>query len=237
MPEIAERWTRIRQAVEDAARRAGRQPAEVRIIAASKTKDIAVVHEAIAAGVRDFGENYVQEAESKIPAIREVSPDLPITWHMIGHLQRNKARKALELFDVVHTVDNARLGRALDRYASERGIVLPVLLEVNIAGETTKTGAAPDALAALRDDLGRCEALSLRGLMTMPPPGSQPEDARPYFARARELAASLHRDAPDNAPLEELSMGMSNDFTVAVEEGATMVRIGTALLGVRPAKK
>lgn len=229
MSSIAERWQRIDAAVGAAAARAGRERAQVRVIAASKTKSPEVIEEALAAGVTDFGENYVQEAEPKIAAI-----GARVRWHMIGHLQRNKASRAVELFDVVHTVHSAALGRALDRHASALGRVLPVLIEVNIAGEETKSGVTPAEAPGLVAALADCGALRVDGLMVMPPPGPSPEAARPHFRAARELLETLRAAAPENAPLGELSMGMSDDYTVAIEEGATLVRIGRALLGDRP---
>lgn len=229
MNGLAERWETIRAEVDAATRRSGRAPGAVRIIAASKTKSTSELEEALAAGVREFGENYVQEAEAKITALGRRA-----TWHMIGHLQRNKAARAVELFDVVHTVDSSALARALDRHAHARGRVLPVLIEVNIGGESTKRGVAPRDVAALLGEVGGCAALRFDGLMVMPPPGPTPEAARPYFCAARELLEVSRAAAPANAPLRELSMGMSEDFTVAIEEGATMVRIGRALLGDRP---
>lgn len=234
MSGIAARWQRIRAAAAEAALRAGRDPAAITIVAASKTKPVAVLEEALAAGVTDFGENYVQEAEAKIAALaaRGVRP----RWHMIGHLQRNKAKRAVELFDVVHTVDDAALGRALDRHAAARGVVLPVLVEVNVGGEASKSGVAPGDAAALLAELGACAALRVDGLMTMPPPGADAEAARPYFRQTRELLERLRAAAPANAPLQALSMGMSDDFAVAIEEGATLVRVGRALLGDRAAR-
>ena len=231
MSGIAERWSRICDAVAGAAARSGRNRDDVVVIAASKTKPVAVLEEALAAGVTDFGENYVQEAEAKIEAIGRRA-----RWHMIGHLQRNKAKRAVELFDVVHTVDSIALARALDRQATARGAVLPVLVEINVGGESTKNGVAPEDAAPLLAEIGACASLSVEGLMTMPPPGATPEAARPYFRRTRELAERLLDGAPANAPLRVLSMGMSEDFVVAIEEGATLVRIGRALLGERPAR-
>lgn len=229
MSGIAARLHAIRERVAAAARRVGRDPAAIRIIAASKTKGPDVVAEALAAGVTDLGENYVQEAIGKIAAAPAGA-----RWHCIGHLQRNKAKRAVELFDMVHTVDAAELGRALDRHAAALGKVLPVLLEVNIGGEASKRGVAPAAVGGLLAELGSCAHLRIDGLMTMPPPGPDAEAARPYFRRLRDLAEQLRPTAPANAPLGELSMGMSEDFEVAIEEGATMVRIGRALLGERP---
>jgi len=231
MSSVAERWRRIRDAAGEAAMRSGREPRAVTIVAASKSQPVAVLEEALAAGLKDLGENYVQEAEAKIAAIGGRA-----RWHMIGHLQRNKAKRAVELFDVVHTVDNLALGQALDRQAAARGGVLPVLIEVNVGGEATKDGVAPEQAMALLDGLGTCAALRVEGLMTMPPPGPSPEAARPYFRQTRELLERLRAAAPANAPLQALSMGMSDDFTVAIEEGATLVRIGRALLGDRRAR-
>lgn len=228
MNGLAQRWERIRAEVDAATRRSGRSPGAVRIIAASKTKSIAELEEALAAGVTEFGENYVQEAEAKIEALGRRA-----TWHMIGHLQRNKAARAVALFDVLHTVDSAALARALDRHAAARGRELPVLIEVNIGGESTKRGVPPRETAALVEEVGGCASLRIDGLMVMPPPGPSPAAVRPHFRAARQLLEGLRASAPANAPLHELSMGMSADFAVAIEEGATMVRIGRALLGDR----
>lgn len=229
MTDIADSWNRVRAAIEAAARRAGRDPGEVRVIAATKTKSVELIHEAIAAGIRDFGENYVQEAAAKVARVRA-----DVRWHMIGHLQRNKAARAVELFDTIQSLDSVALGRALARCGLERGRRVRVLVEVNLGGETSKSGIAPAAAADLLRALAEEQWLSIEGLMAIPPPGP-PQLAQRYYRQLRLLRDHLRERAPSNAPLAELSMGMSDDFEVAVEEGATMVRIGRALLGERRA--
>jgi pyridoxal phosphate enzyme (YggS family) len=230
MPDIGSNWARVRAAIAAAARRAGRDPSSVRVIAASKTKSPAVIRAAIAAGIRDFGENYVQEAADKIAQIGE-----PAAWHMIGHLQRNKAARAVELFETIQSVDSVALGRALARHGERRGRPVRILVEVNLGGESSKSGLHAEHVAGLLAVLGTEQGLSIDGLMTIPPPGPA-EVARRFFCELRCLRDTLWEKAPGNAPLRELSMGMTDDFEVAVEEGATMVRIGRALLGERPAR-
>jgi len=228
MTDIAANWLRVRRAVENAAARADRDPAEVRVIAATKTKSVETIREAVAAGLRDFGENYVQEAATKIPALGG-----DVRWHLIGHLQRNKAARAVEMFDTIHTLDNVALGRSLGRLGAARGAPVRALLEINLGGESAKSGIraedAPRLLAALAAE----EYLVIEGLMTVPPAGSV-EVARGFFRELRCLRDRLRQVAGANATLRELSMGMTDDFEVAIEEGATMVRIGRALLGERP---
>jgi PLP dependent protein len=227
MIDVAANWQRIRHAVARAAETAGRDPQTVRIIAVSKTKPVELLEQAIAAGVTDLGENYVQEAEEKRRRILA-----PVTWHMIGHLQRNKAARAVDLFDVVHTVDGAAIAAALARHAERRGRSLRVLIEVNVGGEVTKSGVSPAQVEPLLEAVKAHRSLIIDGLMTVPP-AAGPEGVRPHFRALRELRDALRARAPSNAPLRELSMGMSDDFTVAIEEGATMVRIGRAIFGDR----
>lgn len=228
MTDIAANWLRVRRAVENAAARADRDPAEVRVIAATKTKSVETIREAVAAGLRDFGENYVQEAATKIPVLGG-----DVRWHLIGHLQRNKAARAVEMFDTIHTLDSVALGQSLGRLGAARGAPVRTLLEINLGGESSKSGIraedAPGLLAALAAE----EYLAIEGLMTVPPAGP-PEVARSFFRELRCLRDRLRQGAGANATLRELSMGMTDDFEVAIEEGATMVRIGRALLGERP---
>ncbi len=228
MMDVAANWERVRSRVARAAERAGRPPGSVRIIAVAKTKPVELIEQAIAAGATDIGENYVQEAATKIAQCKASA-----TWHMIGHLQRNKAGRALELFQVIHTVDSVALAEALARHAERRSTAARVLIEVNIAGETTKRGVPPDQVAALLGALRGQEWLMIEGLMAIPPPVATAELARPYFRGLRELRDELRPAAPAHAPFGELSMGMSDDFEVAIEEGATMVRIGRAIFGER----
>jgi len=214
---------RVRDTLERLARaadRARRDPAAICLIGAAKSMPGDAVRAAVEGGLNDVGENYVQEAAAVKAAI-----DLPARWHMIGRLQRNKTARAAALFDVIHTVDRREIGAAISQHTAARGVVMPVLVEVNIAGEASKSGADPAALpellAALRDEPG----IRVDGLMAIPP-ASEPEAARRHFRRLRELR--------DEHQLRELSMGMSGDFEVAVEEGATMVRVGRAIFGDRP---
>ncbi len=228
MSDVAGNYERVRAQVARAAEAAGRAPQAVRIVAAAKTKPVELIEQAIRAGATDIGENYVQEAAAKIARI-----STPVTWHMIGHLQRNKAARALELFSVIHTLDSVALADALTRHAEQRGRAIRVLIEVNVGGEASKHGVEPDAVEPLVMALADRRWLTIEGLMAIPPPGTSAEDSRPHFRRLRELRDRLQRNAPANAPLRELSIGMSDDFVVAVEEGATMVRIGRAIFGER----
>ena len=221
-----------------AARRAGRTPDEVRLVAVSKTHPAALVREAAAAGLTDFGENRVQEAESKIAELKREAPAL--RWHLIGHLQPNKARRAVRLFDLIHTVDSAALVGRLERICEEEGRdTLDVLVQVDLAGEEAKSGATEDELPAVFDALQLCGRVRCRGLMTLPPFFEDAERVRPYFRRLRGLRDELRaRGAFDKGGggAGELSMGMTNDCEVAVEEGATLVRVGTAIFGERGGK-
>jgi hypothetical protein len=228
MIDVAANWNRVRQQVAEAARNAGRDGDAVRIVAVSKTKPIELIQQAILAGATDIGENYVQEASEKISRIT-----IPVTWHMIGHLQRNKAGRAVELFDVIHTLDSTTLGAALARHGERRGRPVRAFVEVNIGGESTKSGVAVEAVEALLASLATRRWLLIDGLMTVPPVAASADAARPYFRQLRELRDRLAAHAADNAPLRELSMGMSDDFRVAIEEGATIVRIGRAIFGER----
>jgi pyridoxal phosphate enzyme (YggS family) len=226
---IAERVAAVRERIARAAARATRDPAGVSLVAVSKTQPAEAVREAFAAGVRDFGENRVQEAEAKIAALAELRAEM--RWHLVGHLQGNKARKAVALFDRVHSVDSVELARRLAAAAAERGSVCRVLLQVDLAGEATKFGLEADALDGALSELAALPALAVLGLMLVPPYDADPERVRPLFRRLREL-----RDAARERGLSlggELSMGMSHDLEVAVEEGATLVRIGTAIFGAR----
>ncbi len=228
---VAERWCELRERVAEAALRAGRRPEEVKILGASKGQPPEKIREAFSAGLTLVGENYVQEAEKKRAALR----DLPLSWHLIGYLQKNKARKALALFDLIQTVDRPEIARKLSGLAEETGRRLPVLIQVNVGYEETKAGVLPEDLFELARLVKDLPGLELRGLMTIPPYQEDPEAVRPYFRRLRELRDDL-REKLDLEGLTELSMGMSHDFEVAVEEGATIVRLGTALFGPRPPK-
>jgi PLP dependent protein len=225
--------------IAEAARRAGRDPREVTLVAVSKTHPAALVREAAAAGLTDFGENRVQEAESKIDELRPEAPHL--RWHLIGHLQPNKARRAARLLDLIHSVDSAALVERLERICAEEGRAsLGVLVQVDLAGEETKSGATEDELPAVFERLKACERVRCRGLMLLPPFFEDAGRVRPFFRRLRELRDEWRgRGAFGVGGGEgagELSMGMSHDYEVAVEEGATLVRVGTAVFGERGAK-
>jgi PLP dependent protein len=218
--------------IEQAARRAGRDPAEVKLVAVSKTHPAALVREAAeVAGLRDFGENRVQEAESKIEELKEV-PGL--RWHLIGHLQPNKARRAARLFDLIHSVDNAPLAERLERICVEEGRErLEVLVQIDLAGEVSKSGATESDLPALFEVFGRATRVRCRGLMIVPPYFEEVERVRPFFRRLRELRDEWGARGAFVGGAGELSMGMSHDYEAAIEEGATLVRVGTALFGER----
>ncbi len=227
MGPVARALEEIRYRLAAACARARRDPAQVRLVAVTKTVEPARIREALDAGQTVFGENRVQEALAKMAAVGEGA-----RWHLVGHLQRNKAKHAVGAFELVHSVDDADLAREIDRRAAASGRVQPVLVQANLSLETTKSGAPEDALPALLDAVRALPHLDLRGLMTIPPPAEDPEASRRWFARLREL-----RDAAAarlGLPLPELSMGMTDDFEVAVEEGATLVRVGRAVFGERP---
>jgi len=235
---IAENIAAVQARIAAAARRAGRDPAEITLVAVTKTHPPELVAEAVAAGARALGENRVQEAASKIAALRAGHAEL--RWHLIGHLQRNKAKLAAELFDLVHSVDSLRLAEALARQVAP-GRRLPILLQVNVSGEASKEGfalpggATSAALLALLPELEQLVALpqlEVRGLMTVAPMVADPEQARPVFKALRELRDELARRLP-TARWDQLSMGMTDDFEVAISEGATIVRVGRAIFGAR----
>lgn len=217
----------MRERIASACAHAGRREGAVRLIAVSKTFPAQRIRAAFEAGLRDFGENRAQETAAKQPVLQ----DLPITWHMIGHLQSNKAGRACELFQWVHSVDSGALSLKLDRAAGAAGKKLPILIEVNLGGEESKAGTAEKDASELAAAVNTHSHLDLRGLMAIPPFFEDPQQSRPYFRRLRELAERLR--GAGLASITELSMGMSHDFEVAIEEGATMIRVGTALFGER----
>ncbi|HTO91517.1 MAG TPA: YggS family pyridoxal phosphate-dependent enzyme [Candidatus Sulfotelmatobacter sp.] len=223
------RLNEIRSRISRAAARAGRSPGDVILIAVTKTVPPATVAEAIALGLTDLGENRVQEAEAKIRLLGST-----VRWHLIGHLQRNKAGKAVELFERVHSVDDVELAVTLDRRAAAARRRLPVLIEVNVSGEPSKFGVAPEGLEELVGRVASMPSLSLDGLMTVGAPVARPEDAREGFERLRWLRDRASERT--GVALPHLSMGMSGDFEVAIESGSTMVRLGTALFGPRDAE-
>ena len=226
---IIENIERVQGRIASACRRSGRRPEDVKLIAISKTFPAEHIREAYEAGLRDFGENRVQEADAKRPALA----DLTITWHLVGHLQTNKAKSARELFHWIHSVDSLRLAEKLDKSAVCVGERLPVLLEVNLGEESSKSGVREAEVMLLAERVSRLATVEIRGLMVIPPFLDDPGQARPYFRRLRELASKIEAANFPGASMHELSMGMSHDFEVAIEEGATMVRIGTAIFGDR----
>jgi len=224
------RLANIRARLAAAAQRSGRKPDEVRLIAISKTHPAPVIQQAIELGATDLGENRVQEAEGKIAEIGREK----VRWHLVGHLQANKSRRAVSLFDVIHSLDTVDLARRLDRLCVEEGRdSLPVLIQVDLGHEETKSGIDESEITHLVESLGPLTRVKLIGLMTLPPFFDDPEQSRPFFRRLRELRDELNRRGAFGDRTGELSMGMTHDFEVAIEEGATMVRVGTAIFGAR----
>ena len=228
MVDVGANYRAIAERVNRAAVAVGRDPNEIKILGAAKAQGVASIEAAIGAGLRFIGENYVQEALLK----RQNIPHR-VEWHMIGHLQRNKVKTALELFDVIESLDNAALARELDLQGRKRSIRVRALIEVNLSGERSKSGVAKDSLLELLEASGKLPHMSIEGLMTIPPVCNNAEESRVFFRELRQLRDELGQQRRGNVELRELSMGMTNDFEVAVEEGATIVRIGTALFGER----
>ncbi len=228
MKTITDQVEEIRERIERAAEKAGRAPTSIRLIAVSKTKPVSMIREAVAAGITDFGENYIQEAREKIPQVTG-----SVHWHFIGHLQKNKAKYAAGLFEWVHTIDRNEIAEALNRRAGMTGKQLKVLIEVNVGKEATKSGVGEESLLPLVEYVSQLPNLSLKGLMVIPPLTADPEEARGFFIKTRHLAEQVNGYHIARVSMEELSMGMTSDFEVAIEEGATMVRIGTAIFGPR----
>jgi len=229
MIDLKDNIARVQERIAEACRRAGRRPEDVKLVAVSKTVPPDRIRAAYDAGLRDFGENRVQEANAKRAALS----DLTVTWHLVGHLQTNKAKLARELFHCVHSLDSLRLAQKLDEAAVCSGERLPVLIEVNLGEEQTKSGVREQDVLPLAEQVSRLATIELRGLMVLPPFFEDPEQARPFFRRLRELAGTIGSASLPGVSMRELSMGMSHDFEVAIEEGATMVRIGTAIFGRR----
>lgn len=240
MTGVAANVARVRERIAAAARRSGRRPEEITLVAVTKAVDPARIHEAVASGVTDLGENRVQEAVPKVAALAaawDATGSPRVRWHMVGHLQRNKVRQALSIFTVIHSLDSAPLAASLNRQivaqVSPQRRPLDVLVQVNVASEPQKFGVSPDALPALLRQIVELPGLRVVGLMTIAPLVDNPEKARPIFHRLRLLRDQLSRLRVGES-LTQLSMGMSDDFEVAVEEGATMVRIGRAIFGEHP---
>jgi len=211
-----------------AAKRAGRPPSSIKLVTVTKTVGIEGIREAVAAGALILGENRVQESKDKIEVLGPLA-----SWHLIGRLQANKAKYAVKLFDLIHSVDSIALAIEIDKQAAKIGKVQDVLIEVSIAGEVAKAGAGIDEVPGLVRELAKLKHVRVRGLMTMPPYSDDPERSHPYFRKLKELSAFIYRENIPAVSMTELSMGMSNDFEVAIEEGATLVRVGTAIFGGR----
>lgn len=233
---ISDNIARIRERISQAAARAGRTPDSITLMGVSKVVEPERIRQAYQAGIRIFGENRVQEFEGKSSALKDLQE---AEWHQIGHLQTNKAKKAVELFHAVDSVDSVRLAEKLNQAAQQANKVLPVLIEINVGGEESKNGVAPDSpeLEDLLQNGQRLEHLQVRGLMTIPPFTEDPQGSRPYFRRVRELRDAIANRKLQGIQMGVLSMGMSHDFEVAIEEGSTCVRVGTAIFGERPKKQ
>jgi len=229
MDFIAQNILSIRERMARAAAACGRRPDEITLVAISKTFPKDFVARAAEAGIRRFGENRVQEAESKIPFLGLAE----LEWHLVGHLQTNKAKRSAELFDVIQSLDSLKLAARLNTASMEAGKILSVLLQVNLGGEETKFGAEPGQVREIVAGMAGLHHLRLDGLMTIPPYLENPDDARPYFAKLRELRETLASEQPGCLGRKHLSMGMSHDFEQAIQEGATLIRVGTAIFGAR----
>jgi pyridoxal phosphate enzyme (YggS family) len=228
MVDIAGNYQRILSGINEAAAKAGRDARHVKLLAAAKSQSIEAIQSAIAAGVTLIGENYVQEAQPK-----KAQTASGVQWHMIGHLQRNKARAAVDLFDVIETLDSLTLARELDKEGERRGETVRTFVEINLAGEESKSGIEKNQVKNLFEEAGRHKHLVIEGLMTVPPFRENPEGVRHYFRELCELREKLTELRIPNVELRELSMGMTHDYAIAIEEGATIVRIGTGLFGPR----
>lgn len=229
-PALRDRFANVRKRIETAARACGRSLDEITLVAITKTHPVEMLEAALRLDVKDLGENRVQEAEEKI---NQLGRDAA-RWHLVGHLQTNKARRAVSLFDVIHSLDSAALAERLERLCVEESrLSLDVLVQIDLGGEATKSGIEMADMPALLSNLERCPHLRLIGLMTLPPYFENPDCSRPFFKTLRELRNELHAQGHFRSAKGELSMGMSHDFEVAIEEGATMVRLGTALFGER----
>ncbi|MDN5346829.1 MAG: dependent protein [Clostridia bacterium] len=227
MSELAKRLAQVRERIAAAAKRAGRRPEDITLVGVTKTVPVEIIQEAVAAGLRDLGENRVQELVAKEPLIKGVN------WHMIGHLQRNKVKQVLGKISLLHSLDSLALARELEKRAEAEGKSLEVLIEVNVGGEETKFGLPPAAVIPFIKEITNFPALKLRGLMTVAPLVDDPEKVRPVFRRMAALKREVEALKLPGVEMRYLSMGMTNDFEVAIEEGANMVRIGTAIFGPR----
>ena len=228
MKMLSENIRSVEERITEACRRSGRRREDVQLIAVSKTKPVEMIREAYDAGARDFGENYVQEIRDKVPQLPS-----DIRWHMIGHLQRNKVKYIADKVVMIHSVDNVELAQTISKEALKKQVVIPVLIEVNVAQEETKIGVSLQDAEDLIRSISGLPGLHVSGLMTSAPPVADPEENRPVFAALRQLSVDIAAKNIDNVSMNVLSMGMTNDFEVAVEEGATLVRVGTAIFGER----
>lgn len=229
MTRIKDNVQSVLETIRQTAVHAGRAPDDITLIAVSKKKDVSTVRAGIDSGIRHLGENYIQEAVEKITALEKEK----VSWHFIGHLQSNKARFAVPLFDLIHSVDSVKLAKEINRQAQKIGKTQKILIQVNIGEEETKAGARADQVIELARQISPFESVSVQGLMCMPPFFTDPEEARPFFRHLARIRDELRSRDIRNISMRHLSMGMSNDFTVAVEEGATLVRVGTAIFGER----
>ncbi len=229
MEKLKTRLENVRDRIKKAALDCGRNPDSVRLIAVSKTISTDIIEEAINAGVTVLGENYVQEARDKISTLSKY----PTSWHFIGHLQSNKAKYAVKLFDLIHSVDSVKLAREINKHAHKIDKVQQILIQINISQEKTKSGISVDETIDLITEVSQFENIAVKGLMTMPPYFNQPDRVRPFFAALRDLRDQTKGKDIPRVSLDELSMGMTGDFEVAIAEGATMVRVGTAIFGER----
>jgi pyridoxal phosphate enzyme (YggS family) len=228
MTSISQNLALVQERIAAAAAKSGRRPEDICLVAVTKTVPPERIKEALAAGVQHIGENRVQEAAAKVESI-----PAGVTWHLIGHLQRNKAKQAIQIFDLIHSLDSLRLAKMLQKRAKELERTANCLVEVNVAGEESKHGIIPDQLLPLLRQVSLLPQLSVRGLMTVAPYVKDPEEVRPIFRQLREMAHEIDKLKLPGVSMEELSMGMSGDFEVAIEEGATMVRVGSAIFGAR----
>jgi pyridoxal phosphate enzyme (YggS family) len=228
MSDVVQNCRKVMDNIGTAAKRSGREPREIQLLAACKSQGAAAIRAAISAGVRLLGENYVQEAKPKVRALAE-----PAEWHLIGHLQRNKVKQALELFSVIETLDSIELARVLDREAKKKNGSARTFVQVNLGGEQTKAGISENGLPALLEEVGKLGNVRVEGLMLVPPLRADPQQTRVFFRGLKNLQAHVWRLRIPHVEPRELSMGMTHDYDVAIEEGATIVRIGTAIFGER----
>ncbi len=225
---IKENVAEVESRIQAACERAGRKREEVTLIAVSKTKPVSDIYEVMETGIKDYGENKVQEMCDKIETIQE-----PLNWHMIGHLQRNKVKYIVDKAKLIHSVDSLRLARQISQEALKKGVESDILIEVNVAEEASKFGLSTEEVIQMVEDISKLPAVHIKGLMTVAPFTDNPEDNRPYFRNLKQLAVDIAEKNIDNVTMSELSMGMTGDYEVAIEEGATMVRVGTGIFGAR----